>query len=70
MVDIPPALTNAIEEQRVVLFLGAGASQNAKHPNGEQIPQGDNLRNLICKKFLGGKLKERPLYAVAAMATS
>ena len=70
MVDIPPALIDAIKEQRAVLFLGAGASRNAKHPKGDQIPQGDRLRDLICGKFLGGKLMQRPLNAVAAMAAS
>jgi tetratricopeptide (TPR) repeat protein len=70
MVDIAPALTDAIKEQRAVLFLGAGASQQARHPKGEQIPQGERLRDLICDKFLGGKLKQRPLNAVAAIAAS
>ena len=31
---------------------------------------GDNLRDLICEKFLGGKLKDRPLNAVADMAAN
>lgn len=70
MVDIPAALIDAIKEQRAVLFLGAGASQHAKHPKGDLIPQGGGLRDLICDKFLGGKLKQRPLNAVAAMAAS
>lgn len=70
MVAIPPALIDAIKEQRAVLFLGAGSSMNAKHPRGDQIPQGDQLRNLICDKFLGGNLKEKPLNAVAAIAAS
>jgi len=70
MVNIPSTLIDAIKEQRAVLFLGAGASRNAKHPNGDQIPQGDRLRNLICDKFLGGKLMQRPLPAVAAIAAS
>ena len=70
VVDIPPALLGAIKEQRAVLFLGAGASRNAKHPKGDQIPDGDRLRDLICDKFLGGKLKHKPLVAVAAMAAS
>ena len=34
------------------------------------MPQGDHLRDLICDKFLGGKLKESPLNAVAAMAAN
>jgi hypothetical protein len=70
MVDIPPVLVDAVKEQRTVLFLGAGASRNARHPNGDQIPQGDRLRDLICDRFLGGKLKERLLSAVAAMAAN
>ena len=70
MVDIPPALTDAIREERAVLFLGSGASLNAKHPRGDQIPQGDHLRDLICDKFLGGQLKQKSLTAVAAMAAN
>lgn len=70
MADIPPTLIDAIKEQRAVLFLGAGASRDAKHPKRDQIPQGDRLRDLISDKFLGGKLKQRPLSAVAAMAAS
>jgi hypothetical protein len=70
MDEIVPTLVDAIREQRAVLFLGAGASWHAKHPKGDQIPQGDRLRDLICDKFLGGKLKERPLSAVAAIAAN
>ena len=70
MANIPPTLTEAIKEERAVLFLGAGASQNAKHPGGDRIPQGDHLRDLICDKFLGGKLKQKSLTSVAAMAAS
>ena len=53
-----------------MLFLGAGASQTAKHPTGDRIPQGEFLRDLICDKFLGGELKQKPLTAVASMAAS
>ena len=70
MTDIPPTLIDAVKEQRAVLFLGAGASRNAKHPTDYQIPQGDDLRDLICDKFLGGELKQKPLNAVADMAVS
>ena len=70
MVDIPPTLVDAIKGEHAVLFLGAGASQNAKHPRGDQIPQGDHLRDLICDKFLGGKLKQKSLTAVADMAAN
>ena len=70
MTDIPAVLIDAIKEERAVLFLGAGASRQAEHPKGIQIPQGDKLRDLICEKFLGGALKQKPLPTVAAMATS
>jgi hypothetical protein len=70
VIDIAPALVDAIKEQRVVLFLGSGASRGAKHPTGDQIPQGDPLRDLICDRFLGSQLKERPLNAVAAFAAN
>ncbi len=70
MTDIPPVLIDAVKEQRAVLFLGAGASRNAKHPNDDQIPQGDDLRDLICAKFLGDELMQKPLNAVAAMAAN
>ena len=70
MVNIPAALIDAIKDQRAVLFLGAGASQQAKHPKGERIPQGDRLRGMICDKFLGGALKDKPLPAVAEYAAS
>jgi hypothetical protein len=70
MDEIAPTLVDAIKEQRAVLFLGAGASRHAKYPNGDQIPQGDHLRDLICDKFLGGKLRQRPLIAAAAMAAN
>src|SRR4051794_4930155 len=70
MADLPPALVDAVKDQRAVLFLGAGASRDAVHPSGVHIPQGDRLRDLICDKFLGGTLKQRPLSAVSAMAAN
>jgi hypothetical protein len=36
MVEIAPALIDAIKEQRAVLFLGAGASRDAKHPRANR----------------------------------
>ena len=70
MIDIPPNLINGIKEQRAVLFLGAGASRNARSPCGTQIPNGDNLRDKICDKFLGSELKQKPLTFVAGVASS
>lgn len=70
MSNIPQFLIDAIKEQRAVLFLGAGASRDAQHPEGEKIPQSGKLRDLICDKFLGGKLKKESLSFVASLATN
>jgi tetratricopeptide (TPR) repeat protein len=67
---LPPALISAVQEQRAILFLGAGASHGAAHPKGERVPLGDKLRDMVCDKFLGGQLKSRPLTSVAAMAAA
>jgi hypothetical protein len=63
-------LLSAVREQRAILFLGAGASHGAKGPPGQNIPQGDALRDKLCDKFLGGDLKDKPLLAVASIAAS
>lgn len=68
--NLPPNLISAVTEQRAVLFLGAGASRQAKHPQGTKIPQGEQLRDLISDKFLGGELKQKTLTTVSAMAAS
>lgn len=70
MSSIPESLIDAIREQRTVLFLGAGASQDAEHPEGKRIPQSGKLRDLICEKFLNKKLKKEPLNFVASLATN
>jgi tetratricopeptide (TPR) repeat protein len=67
---LPATLIDAVRDQRVVLFLGAGASRGAQHSKGAKIPQGDALRDLICDKFFSGALKDRPLTAVSAMAAN
>jgi tetratricopeptide (TPR) repeat protein len=67
---LPATLIAAIQEQRAILFLGAGASRDAAHPKNAQIPLGEKLRDLLCDKYFGGQLKDRPLTAVAAMAAS
>lgn len=68
--DIPASLVTAIREERAILFLGAGASFGATHPKADKVPLGNALRDMICDKFLGGSLKDRPLTAVAAYAAA
>ena len=70
MSNIPEPLINALKEQRAVLFLGAGASRDAEHPEGKKIPQSSKLHKLICDKFLGERLKEKTLSFVASLATN
>lgn len=70
MVEIPKSLIDAVREQRSVLFLGAGASHGAKHPNKKQIPLGDSLRDEIRNKFIGKISPNAPLSLVASIATN
>ncbi len=67
-VEIPEALISAIAEQRAVLFLGAGASKDAIHSRGANIQTGAELRDVLCDRFLGGKVKDRSLSQVAELA--
>jgi cold shock CspA family protein len=59
--SIPSPLVDAVREGRAVLFLGSGASYGAIHPSSKTIPQGNQLRDLICDKFLNGDLKTSSL---------
>lgn len=67
---LPQALTTAVTQQSAVLFLGAGASYGATHPNNDPIPGGDRLRSLLSDNFLGGRLKHRTLAHVAELCIS
>jgi hypothetical protein len=69
-VELPAFFVEAIKEQRVVLFLGAGASSGAEHPKGLLIPDGNGLRDMLCDRFLGGQLKHRPLATIAELAAN
>jgi hypothetical protein len=59
-----------IKAKNVVLFLGAGASFGAVHPNGKKIPNGQELSDLIAEKFLGDHYKGKNLSLVAELAIS
>ena len=67
---LPPGLISAVEAQSAVLFLGAGASYGASHPDKQPIPNADRLRDQLSDRFLAGQLKKRPLHAVAEYAAN
>jgi hypothetical protein len=67
-VEIPEALISAVAEQWAVLFLDADASKDAIHSRGADIPTGAELRDALCNRFPGGKLKDRSLSYVAELA--
>jgi tetratricopeptide (TPR) repeat protein len=68
--DLPATLVAAVQEQRAILFLGAGASRDSVHPQKQPMPLGNKLRDLICDQYFRGDLKDRALTAIAAMAAS
>lgn len=67
---LPPHLLNEIESGNVVLFLGAGASREARNSRNERPPLAKELAGLIARKFLNDKYATFPLNQVAALAES
>jgi hypothetical protein len=68
--EIPSYLETQIREGKVVLFLGAGASREAQDGEGRKAPTGNELRDLLADKFLGGKHKDLPLDQVGEYCIS
>ncbi len=67
---LPPGLAEAVENQRVVLFLGAGASMEARGSNGERPPSSGDLRASLGRRFFRDPLDGYDLMSVADMAIS
>jgi tetratricopeptide (TPR) repeat protein len=67
-IEIPFLLSEAVKSGRAILFLGAGASKECKNANGDTPPNGDQLRDIISKKYFGKLMPNRTLAAVAEMA--
>lgn len=65
---LTPWLIEKVRDGHAVLFLGAGASKGAIHPEGKRVPDGAQLRDYISDRFLGGALKDKPLAQVAEIA--
>ncbi|MFB7147273.1 P-loop NTPase [Agrobacterium deltaense] len=55
LTDLPPELITAIQEGRVVLLLGAGASYGADDRNGHKIPMGKDIASDLVSKFLSSE---------------
>src|SRR3954452_21687968 len=68
---LPGTLIEAVREQRAILFLGAGASMEARSSGGMQAPNGKKLASLLIERFFPDKLKGvDDLINVAEMAIS
>lgn len=68
MPTIPDNLQRNLQEGRVVLFLGAGATIGATHPNNINPPSGERLAELLANRFLNESFAKRPLAEVSALA--
>ncbi|SEM33394.1 Flp pilus assembly protein TadD, contains TPR repeats [Roseovarius azorensis] len=65
---LPPPLVSALKDRRVVLFLGAGASLEARTSSRAKPPTGYELRDLLCDRFFGGEYKSYDLASAADFA--
>src|SRR5258708_14442580 len=68
--DLPEILVTQVREQKVVIFLGAGASLGAKSAGGKRAPSTQQLGVQLADKFLGGKYKDHPLHQIAEFSIS
>ena len=68
--DIPSYLETQIREGKVVLFLGAGASRDARDTDGHKLPNGRELGEKLSARFLGGNYGTAPLSQVGELSIS
>jgi tetratricopeptide (TPR) repeat protein len=61
-------LIEAVKAQRCVLFLGAGASKEARNVEGKKPPDADQLRDILADRFFRKAMPNRDVMAVAEMA--
>ena len=69
MALIPDLLLDAIKSKKAVLFLGAGASKEAKNSNGHSPPDASQLRDILAMEFFKKPMPNRDVMAVAEMAS-
>jgi hypothetical protein len=67
-VQIPTLLADSVKNKRAILFLGAGASKEAKNAANQTPPDADQLRDILAERFFGQPMKTRDVMAVAEMA--
>ncbi len=65
IIDIPNPLVEAVKNGTVVLFLGAGASMEAKDKNGARAPSAPQLAKAMSEKFLGEDVSDLGLMQTA-----
>lgn len=63
-------LLDKIKSGKAVLFLGSGGLFGAKLQGNKDVPLGDDLKNILCDRFLEGEFKSESLAHVSAMAIS
>ncbi len=68
--ELPKILVRQVQEGRVVLCCGAGASVGAQLPDGSEPPLGDALRDRIGREFLDIETSNESLSWVAELAIS
>jgi hypothetical protein len=67
-VQIPTLLADSVKNKRAILFLGAGASKEAKNAANQTPPDADQLRDILAARFFAQPMKARDVMAVAEMA--
>ena len=66
--SLPLALTESVRSQRVILFLGAGASMESEDQNGKRPPSEGELRELLGQRFFGTPMPEYHLAILSEIA--
>ena len=68
LVELPRDLVRNLQDGRVVLFLGSGASIGAEHSSNNVIPIANELGEMLAERFLGPEFADRPLANIAELA--
>jgi len=69
-IKLSDATIDRLIKGEAILFLGAGASRMASGPGGLRGLSGNELRDAICDKFLGGTKKDKQLAYIGDLAKS